>query len=85
MPFVAAPVTIPEAIRTIFSKYARSRTFSARQVQCAKIILLTADGFDNMQISGRVGLGQDSVSKWQSRFLKFFLPPQRPLLALQKQ
>ena len=70
MPFVAAPVIIPDAIRPIFSKFAKSRTFSARQVQRAKIILLAADGLDNMQISKQVGLGQDSVSKWRSRFIK---------------
>lgn len=70
MPFIAATVIIPEAIRTILSKFARSRTFSARQVQRAKIILLAADGLDNMQISKQVGLGQDSVSKWRSRFIK---------------
>ncbi len=70
MPFVAAPVIIPDAIRPIFSKFAKSRTIPARQVQRAKIILLAADGLDNMQISNQVGLGQDSVSKWRSRFIK---------------
>ena len=70
MPFIAATVIIPEAIRTILSKFARSRTFPARQVQRAKIILLAADGLDNMQISKQAGLGQDSVSKWRSRFIK---------------
>ena len=70
MPFVAAPVIIPDAIRSILSKFAKSRSFPARQVQRAKIILLAADGLDNMQISNQVGLGQDSVSKWRSRFIK---------------
>lgn len=70
IPFVAAPVMIPDAIRPIFSKFAKSRTFPARQVQRAKIILLAADGLDNMQISNQVSLGQDSVSKWRSRFIK---------------
>ena len=70
MPFVAATVIMPEAIRTILSKFAKSRTLPARQVQRAKIILLAADGLNNMQISGQVGLGQDSVSKWRSRFIK---------------
>lgn len=70
MPFVAAPVVISEAIHTILSKFARSRTLPARQVQRAKIILLAADGLNNMQISGQVGLGQDSVSRWRSRFIK---------------
>ncbi len=60
MPFVAAPVKISESIRTILSKFAKSRTLPARQVQRAKIILFAADGLDNMQISIQVGLGQDS-------------------------
>ena len=70
MPFVAAPVKIPEDIRHILSKFAKSRTFPARQVQRARIILLAAEGLNNMQISTQVGLGQDSVSKWRSRFIK---------------
>ena len=70
MPFVAAPVTIPEEIHHILLKFSKSRTLPARQVQRAKIILLAADGLNNMQISNRVGLGQDSVSKWRGRFLK---------------
>ncbi len=70
MPFVAAPVKIPEAVHPILFKFAKSRTFPVRQVQRARIILLAADGLNNMQISGQVGLGQDSVSKWRSRFIK---------------
>ena len=61
--FVAVPVIIPDSIRSIFSKLAKSRTFSARQVQRAKIILLATDGLDDMKISNQVGLGQDSVSE----------------------
>ena len=70
MPFVAATFKIPEDIRHILSKFAKSRTFPARQVQRARIILLAADGLNNMQISTQVGLGQDSVSKWRGRFIK---------------
>ncbi len=70
MPFVAVPVKIPEAVRPILSKFAKSRTFPARQVQRAKIILLAADGLNSMQISEQTGLGRDSVSKWQSCFIK---------------
>ena len=66
MPFVAAPVKIPEDIRHILSKFAKSRTLPARQVQRA----MAGDGLNNMQISTQAGLGQDSVSKWRGRFLK---------------
>ena len=70
MPFIATPIKIPAVIQPILSKFAKSRTFPARQVQRAKIILLAADGLNNMQISKQVGLGQDSVSKWRNRFIK---------------
>ena len=70
MPFVAATVKMPEDIRLILSRVARSKTLPARQVQRARIILLAADGFDNMYISKQVAIGQDSVSKWRSRFIK---------------
>ena len=70
MPFDAAPVKIPEDIRHILAKFVKSRTFSTRQVQRAKIILLAAEGLNNMQRSTQIGLGQDSVSKRRGRFLK---------------
>ena len=71
MPFVAASVKIPQAVQPILSKFAKSRTLPARQVQRATIILLASEGLNNMQISKQVGLGQDSVSKWRGRFLRF--------------
>ena len=47
MPFVAAPVKIPEDIHHILSKFSKSRTLPARQVQRAKICLLyTSDAAD---------------------------------------
>lgn len=70
MPFVVTPVKIPEDICHILSKFAKSRTLPARQIQRAKIVLLAADGLNNIQISTQVGLGQDSVSKWRGRFIK---------------
>ena len=70
MPFVAACVKLPEAIQPVLSKYAKSRTLPSRQVQRANIILLAANGYNNMEISKQVGLGQDSVSRWRNRFIK---------------
>ena len=69
MPFVAASVKIPETVQPILSKFAKSRTLPARQVQRAKIILLASEGLNNMQISKQAGLGQDSVSRWRGRFI----------------
>lgn len=69
MPFVAATVKVPEAVQPILFKFAKSRTLPARKVQRANIILLASKGLNNMQISKKVGLGQDSVSKWRCRFI----------------
>lgn len=70
MPLTAALIVISDPIRLILSKFSRSRTLPARQVQRAKLFLLCADGLNNLQISSQVGLGQDSVSRWRIRFLK---------------
>ena len=70
MPFVAAPILLPEPLRVILSQYSHSRSLPLRQVERAKIIVLAADGLNNMQISEQVSLNQDSVSKWRHRFIK---------------
>lgn len=70
MPLIAASVIIPNTIQTVLSKYARSRTLPARQVQRAKILLAAANGSTNMQIAQMVGIGQDSVSRWRTRFIQ---------------
>lgn len=70
MPFIAAPVVLPDSIQRILLKFSRSRSLPVRQVQRSKIVLLAAEGLNNMQISQQVGLGQDSVSKWRNRMIK---------------
>lgn len=70
MPFIAAPVVLPDSVRLILLKYSKSRSLPVRQVQRSKIVLLASEGLNNMQISKQVGLGQDSVSKWRNRINK---------------
>lgn len=70
MPLTAAPIVISDSVRRILSSFAKSRTLPARQVQRAKIFLACSDGLSNLQISSQIELGQDSVSKWRTRFLK---------------
>ena len=69
MPLKPAPIVISDTVYQIVSKFARSRTLPACQVERAKIFMLCADGLNNLQISERVSIGQDSVSKWRTRFL----------------
>lgn len=75
MPLKPAAIVISVAVYQILSKFARSRTLPARQVERAKIFLLCADGLNNLQISEKVSIGQDSVSKWRTRFFKQPAPP----------
>jgi transposase len=70
MPFVAAEVKLSSEIIGILSKYAKSRTLSACQIQRAKIILLANQGKNNNEISEEVDLSQTSVSKWRTRWIR---------------
>ena len=70
MPLKPAPILISDSVYHILSKFSKSRTLPARQVERAKIFILCADGLNNLQISEKVSIGQDSVSKWRTRFLK---------------
>lgn len=68
MPLKPTPIVVSDSVYQILLKFARSRTLPARQVERAKIFMFCADGLNNLQISQRVSIGQDSVSKWRNRF-----------------
>lgn len=70
MPLKPASILISDSVYHILSKISKSRTLPARQVERAKIFILCADGLNNILISQKVSIGQDSVSKWRTRFLK---------------
>ena len=70
MPLKPAPILISDSVYHILSKISKSRTLPARQVERAIIFILCADGLNNILISQKVSIGQDSVSKWRTRFLK---------------
>lgn len=48
---VAPPVVLDEQQRKILERWARSRSLPLRQVQRAKIILLAADGRQDLEIA----------------------------------
>ncbi len=70
MPFVAYLLKYQKTSTTFFPNFQKAGPYQPVRYNVPKIILLAADGMNNMQISTRVGLGQDSVSKWRGRFLK---------------
>lgn len=57
------PYSSIDTVHRILTKLARSRTLSARQAERAIIFMFCAEGLNNLQISERVSIGQDSVSK----------------------
>lgn len=69
MPLKPALILISDSVYHILSKFSKSRTLPAPQVERAKIFILCADGLNNLQISEKVRIGQDSVNKWRTRFL----------------
>jgi transposase len=54
--------------RAILEERASSRTAAHAQVVRARIVLLAADGEQNVDIARRVGVCADVASKWRKRF-----------------
>ncbi len=54
--------------RAILKQRASSGTASHREVIRARIVLLAADGLENVEIARRVGVCVDVASRWRKRF-----------------
>jgi transposase len=70
MPFKAAPIKISTNEEKILNEFAKSRTLPLNKIQRSRIILEASKGKNNKEISKEVGLNQDSVSKWRTRWAK---------------
>jgi transposase len=64
-PFV---VRLSAEQRAVLSERAASRTAGHAEVIRARIVLLAADGEQNVDIARRVGVCADVASKWRKRF-----------------
>jgi len=67
---VAPTITLSEESRKTLESWSRGRSTPARLVQRARIILLAADGVENIQIAEEVGVGRQAVGQWRTRFAK---------------
>jgi len=56
--------------RQRLQRWTRSSKVSVRLARRARIILLAAEGMDNQQIAGEVGVGRIQVGRWRKRFAK---------------
>ena len=68
---VAPPVTLDRELERTLKKVARSNTTSVRFARRAQIVLLAAEGYDNLQIAEKLGIGRIQVSRWRDRFLEY--------------
>src|SRR3712207_5789470 len=67
-------VVVSEADRRELQRRARDKGAPAREVERARIVLLTADGMPGQQIATRVGCAEGTVVTWRGRYAEHGLP-----------
>src|SRR3954469_13369486 len=71
---VAPAVVLDIQQRKTLEQWAKSRSLPMRQVQRARIILLAADGKQDLEIAAEVNVSNQKASRWRKRFLKDGFP-----------
>ena len=71
---VAPPVVLDSQQRKTLEQWARSRSLPIRQVQRAQIILLAADGKQDLEIAAQVKISNQKAARWRKRFLQKGFP-----------
>ena len=67
---VAPPILLTDEQRQALAAAAASRTASVRFAQRARMILLAADGKQDIEIAAEVGTRRQAVARWRRRFLE---------------
>ena len=67
---VARVITLSEGQQTQLRAYARGRRVPQRLVERARIILLAAEGKENLDIAAELEISRHTVARWRERFLK---------------
>jgi transposase len=70
---VASPVELTEDQRQTLQQWSRGRSLPARQVERARIVLLAADGKQDLEIAAEIGISNQKAARWRKRFLKLGL------------
>ena len=65
---VADPITLSSEQRSVLEQQARARSLPARQVS-TRALCCGADGLQNKDITGELGITQEKVASWRRRFL----------------
>ncbi len=56
--------------RAVLERWARGRSLPARQVERARIVLLAAQGIQDIDIAAQLGITNQKASRWRKRFLE---------------
>jgi transposase len=71
---VAPEVTLTDGQRVTLGRWSRGRTTPARLVRRARIVLLAAEGKENIEITAELGVERTVVGRWRRRFAEVGLP-----------
>jgi transposase len=66
---IAPTVSLSPTQRQQLQSWAGARSLPQRQVQRAQIILLAAEGQQDIEIAERLGISRYKVARWRERFL----------------
>lgn len=65
---VAPQIILTEEQRKVLRRWARGRKTAARVVRRSQIVLLAAEGKDNLEIAAELGVERTIVARWRRRF-----------------
>ena len=66
---VAPQVVLTEDQSRTLHQWARGRSLPARQVERAHVVLLAADGKQDLEIAAEIGISNQKAARWRKRFL----------------
>jgi transposase len=67
---VLAPVELTADERAVLESWIRRRTSAQALALRSRIVLLAAQGFNNVEIARQLAIQRNTVAKWRSRFLE---------------
>src|SRR5258708_35418398 len=70
---VAPTVGLTEDQKQTLQQWSRGRSLPVRQVERARIILLSAAGKQDLEIAAEIGISNQKAARWRKRFLELGL------------
>jgi transposase len=70
---VAPQIVLTQDQKQILQQWARGRSLPARLVERARVVLMAADGKQDLEIAAEIGISNQKAARWRKRFLQFGL------------